>query len=553
MADSGNIDGATLIARSLKQQGVEHMFGIVGFPVIPIAFAAQKEGIRYVGFRNEQAASYAAGAVGYLTGRPAACLCVSGPGMIHGVAGAANSWSNAWPMVLIGGANDSFQNGQGAFQEAPQIESARPYVKYAARPDRVERLPYYVEQAVRTSIYGRPGATYLDLPNDIIVGETPEADIDWRTPCPEPPRTQADAAAIEQALAALKGAERPLVIVGKGAAYARAENEVRDFIEKTKLPFLPSPMGKGVVPDDHRLSVASARSDALRGADAVLLIGARLNWILHFGQPPRFRPDVKVVQIDICPEEIGTNVPAEVGLVGDAKAIVGQLNAALDADPWSYAPETPWRQELATAAEGNRAAVQAMEEDDSVPLGYYRVLAEIRDQTPRDAILVCEGSNTMDISRTVLPNYGARERLDAGTFGTMGVGLGMAIAAAVVHPDRKVVCVEGDSAFGFSGMEVETACRYGMNITFVIVNNNGIGMGSDSYKDGRIPPTGYTIQARYEKMIEGFGGKGYFATTPEEVSAALKEAIAQDFPTIVNIAINPRADRKPQKFNWLTR
>ncbi len=547
------IDGATLIARSLKQQGVEHMFGIVGFPVVPVAFAAQREGINYVGFRNEQSASYAAGAVGYLTGRPAACLCVSGPGMIHGIAGAANAWSNAWPMLLLGGANDSFQNGQGAFQEAPQVEAARPFVKYAARPDRIERVPFYVEQAVRTSIYGRPGACYLDLPNDLIVGRAEEGDVGWKPRCADPPRSQADPDAVLRALELLRGAQRPLVIVGKGAAYARAEDEVRAFLEATRLPFLPSPMGKGVVPDDHRLSVASARSDALKNADVVLLLGARLNWILHFGLPPRFREDVKVIQVDVSAEEIGTNVPAEVGLVGDAKAVVGQLNAALEREPWSHPAETAWRQMLAEAGAANRAAVEAMESDRSVPMGYYRVLAEIRDQAPRDAMLVCEGSNTMDISRTVLPNHEARERLDAGTFGTMGVGLGFAIAAAAVHPDRKVVCVEGDSAFGFSGMEVETACRYGMNITFVIVNNNGIGGGLADYDRKRVPPMVYTPQARYEKMIEGFGGKGYFATTPDEFSSALKDALAQRMPTIVNVAIDPQAKRKPQKFEWLTR
>jgi 2-hydroxyacyl-CoA lyase 1 len=308
-----------------------------------------------------------------------------------------------------------------------------------------------------------------------------------------------------------------------------------------------------VVPDDHRLSVASARSEALKNADVVLLLGARLNWILHFGLPPRFREDVKIIQLDICAEELGTNVPAEVGLVGDAKAVVGQLNAALAREPWSHPPETPWRKMLAEAGAANRAAVDAMENDRSVPMGYYRVLAEIRDQAPRDAILVCEGSNTMDISRTVLPNYDARERLDAGTFGTMGVGLGFAIAAAAVHPDRKVVCVEGDSAFGFSGMEVETACRYGMNITFVIVNNNGIGGGLSDYDRSRVPPMVYTPQARYEKMIEGFGGRGYFATTPDEFASALKEALSQRMPTIVNVAIDPQAKRKPQKFEWLTR
>ncbi len=547
------LNGATIIARSLKQQGVDYMFGIVGFPVFGIASAAQREGIKYFGFRNEQAASYAAGAVGYLTGRPGACLAVSGPGMIHAIAGLANAWSNCWPMILLGGANDAYQNGQGAFQEAPQVEAARPFTKYSARPDAAARLPYYIEQAVRTSIYGRPGAVYLDLPNDIISAQLPEEEIAFRERCPDPPRTCAESGAVERALEVLASAERPLVIVGKGAAYSRAETEVREFIEKTRLPYLASPMGKGVLPDDHRLSVAPARSFALQNADVVFLLGARFNWIMHFGLPPRFAEKVRVIQLDISPEEIGTNVPAEVALVGDAKAITAQLNRAVEAKGWSYPTETDWRLELAGKIKENVASVEQMLNDDKVPMGYYRVLREIRDQIPRDAILVNEGASTMDIGRTVLPNFEARSRLDAGSFGTMGVGLGLAIAAAVVHPDRKVVAVEGDSAFGFSGMEIEVACRYGLPITVVVVNNNGIGGGPSELDPKRIPPSAYTPNARYEKVIEAFGGKGYFATTPEELEHALKEALNDPNPNVVNVMIDPRAQRKPQQFNWLTR
>ncbi len=553
MAEQKTIDGARLIARSLKSQGIDTMFGVVGFPVVPIASAAQKEGISYYGFRNEQAASYAAGAVGYLTGRPGACLAVSGPGMIHAIAGLSNAWSNRWPMLLLGGANDSYQNGGGAFQEAPQIEAARPFVKYAARPDSLERVPYYVEQAVRTSIYGAPGAAYLDLPNDIITGELNEAEVALPPCCPEPPRSLADPNAIDRALAALRSAERPLVIVGKGAAYARAENEVRRFIETTQLPFLPTPMGKGVVPDSHPLSAASARSDALGQADLVLLIGARLNWILHFGLPPRFSETVRVVQIDIEPEEIGTNVPCEVGLVGDAGAVVDQLNQALEKNPWRFDEKSPWRQALRAKADENEQAVAAMCEDDGVPMGYYRVLREIRDQLPPDHMLVCEGANTMDISRSVLMHDEPRRRLDAGSFGTMGVGTGFAIAAAAAEPTRKTICVQGDSAFGFSGMEVEVACRYQLPITFVVVNNNGIGGGFDDLDPAAPNPAQYTIAAHYERIIEGFGGKGYFATTPDEFGTALKEAVRDPLPNLVNVMIDPHAKRKPQKFEWLTR
>jgi 2-hydroxyacyl-CoA lyase 1 len=313
-------------------------------------------------------------------------------------------------------------------------------------------------------------------------------------------------------------------------------------------------MGKGVVPDDHRLSVAPARSYALQNADVVLLIGARLNWIMHFGLPPRFAPGVRVIQLDVSAEEIGTNVPAQVALVGDAKAILGQLNQALERSRYSYAAETPWRVALASAIEQNRVSVEPMLHDDSVPMGYYRVLREIRDQIPRDAIIASEGANTMDIGRTVLPNYEPRQRLDAGSFGTMGVGLGFAIAAAAVHPGRRIVAVEGDSAFGFSGMEVEVACRYQLPITFIIINNNGIGGGVDEIDPARgIPPSVYTPRARYERIIEAFGGRGFFVEKPAELETALKEALADPRPTIVNVMIGTRSDRKPQKYGWLTR
>lgn len=547
-----SIDGRTLIARSLKVQGVEHVFGVVGFPVMELAETLQREGMHFHAFRNEQAASYAAGVAGYLTGRPGVCLTVSGPGMVHAVAGLSNAWANCWPMLLISGAPDSWQREQGAFQEAPQLEAARPFVKLATRPDALARVPASIEKCVRTAMYGRPGAVYLDLPNDIITGEVSEQEVMLPPCCPPPPRSFADPAAVEAALEALAGAARPLVILGKGAAYARAEEEVRAFVELSGLPFLASPMGKGLVADDHPQSVAPARSHALEEADVILLVGARLNWIMHFGRPPRFAPGVRILQIDISPEEIGTNVPNTVALVGDAGAIVGQLNTALARRGWRYAGDTEWWTSLRAATARNEAQVAAMMADDAVPMGYYRALREIRDLLPRDAILCSEGANTMDIGRSVLPNLEPRLRLDAGTFGTMGVGLAFAIAAAILQPARKVVCLEGDSAFGFSGMEVETACRYGLPITFIVINNNGIGGGVDSLPSP-VPPHVYTPGARYDQVIEAFGGKGYHVHTPDALRGALKSALESAVPTLINVMIDPRAGRKPQKFDWLTR
>jgi 2-hydroxyacyl-CoA lyase 1 len=402
-------------------------------------------------------------------------------------------------------------------------------------------------------MYGRPGPVYLDLPGDIIGGKVDEAAAPQRPRVPDAPRPYADPAAVEAAVAALKTAERPLVIVGKGAAYADAADEVREFIESTQLPFLASPMGKGVMPDDHPLSVAPARSYVLQNADLVFLMGARLNWIMHFGLPPRFNPDVRVVQMDIAAEEIGTNVPAEVALVGDAKAVTGQLNAVLRQQPWQFGAENTWRTGIAKKIEENRASTQAMLDDDSAPMGYYRALRDIRDVLPRDAIICSEGASTMDIGRTVLPNFLPKHRLDAGSFGTMGVGLAFAIAAQAVHPGKRVIAVEGDSAFGFSGMEVEVACRYGMPITFIILNNNGIGGGPSTLDPARVMPTAYVPNARYEKVIEAFGGDGYFVEKPGELRPALDAALASNRPNVVNVMISAQSRRKPQQFDWLTR
>ena len=547
------VSGATLMARSLKQQGVDYMFGIVGFPVQGVASEAQKAGIEYIGMRNEQAASYAAHAAGYLTGRPQACLTVSGPGVIHAFAGLANAKENCWPMILIGGASPIYQNGMGAFQEERQVELAAPYCKYAHQIDQVDRIPYYVEQAVRRSIYGRPGPVYLDFADNIIRAECEEEDAPSIPRVPDPPRTQADPSAIEGALDVLESAERPLVVVGKGMAWSRAEDEVRSFIERTQLPFLNSPMGKGVMPDDDSLSVGAARSTALREADVVFLMGARLNWIMHFGLPPRFNENVRIIQLDINPEEIGTNVSTEVALVGDGKAVAKQLNTALENRQWFYPAETEWRSTLQGKAQANVEAVQGMVDDDASPMNYYRAFKDINDWLPDNAIIIGEGANTMDIGRTQMLNANARHRLDAGTYGTMGIGLGFAIAAAVTSPDQPIVSVQGDSAFGFSGMEIETIVRYKLPIKLIVLNNGGIGGGIGPLKEGQeVPPGILTYGAHYEGIMEALGGKGYYVEDPQELRGVLDDAMAYDGPVLINVPLNPRAGRKPQQFGWLT-
>jgi 2-hydroxyacyl-CoA lyase 1 len=547
------IKGADLLAKSLKEQGVEYMFGVVGFPVAPLAVAAQKAGLPYIGMRNEQTASYAAGAVGYLTGRPGSCIVVTGPGVIHGLAGLANAQQNCWPMVLIGGASETYRNGMGAFQEERQVLIATPLSKWAHAIEHVNRIPFYVEMAVRQSIYGRPGPTYLDIADDLITGSCDEDKVIQAEKCPDPPRIQTMPQYIEQALDVLQSAQRPLVIIGKGMAYSHAEDEVRAFIERTQLPFLASPMGKGVMPDDHPLSVGAARSLALQQADVVFLMGARFNWIMHFGLPPRYSKDVRVIQLDISPEAMHQNKPAEVALVGDGKAIVGQLNQALASRQWFYPKETPWRAAIAKKSAENAAMIAPQKEDDSAPGNYYRLLRDVAAWIPKNAIVCSEGASTMDIGRTQLPNFAPRQRLDAGSYGTMGVGLGIVIAACVVHPDRPIVHVSGDSAIGFSGMEIETLCRYGMPAKIVVFNNGGIGPGMPEIPDNpmfNMKPNALIWGARYDLMMQAFGGWGAYVEDPKDLRGALDEAMNFKGPALVNVKLSQGSERKAQQFRW---
>uniref|UniRef100_A0A6Q2YW37 2-hydroxyacyl-CoA lyase n=1 Tax=Esox lucius TaxID=8010 RepID=A0A6Q2YW37_ESOLU len=541
-----DVTGAQLIAEALKAQNVEYMFGIVGVPIIEVAMAAQASGIKYVGMRNEQAACYAASAVGYLTGRDTLT---------------ANK-AKMQPVIVVGGSSDQNQETTGAFQEFPQVEACRLYSKFSARPSSLDMIPSVVEKAVRTSMYGRPGAVYVDISGDMVNAKVNRSRVREVPCCPPPPVSLADNMSITEALAVLKGAKRPLLIIGKGAAHGRAEGPLRELVEGCGLPFLPTPMGKGLLPDNHPNCVAAARSrSALLQADVVVLLGARLNWILHFGLPPRFDPHVKVIQVDLCAEEMGNNVRPAAALLGDISAVVKQLLDHVRKDGWKYPADTEWWTTLKQKMDANTKMTMALALQVTSPMTYYQVFHHIGQLLPRDCILVSEGANTMDIGRTMLPNCLPRHRLDAGTFGTMGVGLGFAIAAAAVqrgqNTGQRVVCVEGDSAFGFSGMEVETMCRYKLPVVIIVVNNNGIYSGVDAEtwemmgKMGELttvaPPVTLLPDARYDEVMNAFGGRGFLVRTKEELLSALQISLSDwERPSLLNVLIDPSSDRKQQ-------
>jgi 2-hydroxyacyl-CoA lyase 1 len=463
------VDGNRLAARAFAKTGIEHMFGVVGIPVTSLASSCVTEGIRFIAFHNEQSAGYAAGAAGYLTGKPGLLLTVSGPGCVHGLAGLSNAMINTWPFILVSGSSVQADVGRGDFQELDQLEIVKPFSKYSGKAHKISEIPGVVSKAVASAVSGQPGGTYIDIPSDVLHETVTEEEakqlLDGIEPYvpvwalrAAPKELLAGDKEISEAVSLLRNAKKPLIVFGKGAAYSRAEKSLKQLVESTGIPFLATPMGKGLLPDSHPLSAAAARSLALAESDVALVVGARLNWLLHFGEPPKWSESVKFILADISEEEIKLRKPA-VGLVGDANLILQQLLKEYKDEPFRLGEKHPWVTQIRAKAQANIQRMAVSLNKDVVPFNFLTPMRIVRDAilavgSPAP-ILVSEGANTMDVGRSVLEQTEPRTRLDAGTWGTMGVGLGYAIAAAVVNPERLVVAVEGDSGFGFSGLEVE--------------------------------------------------------------------------------------------------
>jgi 2-hydroxyacyl-CoA lyase 1 len=560
------LTGAKCIAKALHDLDVKVIFGLVGVPVATIAEAALDLGIRFIGFRNEQAASYAATAYGYLTGKPGVCLVVGGPGVLHAMAGVGNSEANAFPMLLLAGSSETHLLTKGAFQEMDAISLLSPHVKIAIRAS-IDSIPQSIANAYRTAWYGKAGTGFVDLPADMI---NDEGEMSITRAIPPPPISASPPEKIQAIAKVLRSAQAPLVIVGKGAAYARAEVSIRALIDQTKIPFLPTPMGKGVLPDSHPSNVASARSAALKSADVVLILGARLNWILHFGEEPKWNAAVKIIQVDISAEELSKkNDNPDFAVLGDLNIVTNQLRKALSG--WSYDTSSAYVNALRTSTQKNEATSQKAAKVNKIPMTYGRVfdvikqnLHELSPPENGGIVYVSEGANTMDISRSIFPVEHPRLRLDAGTYATMGLGLGYAIAAHCAYnlpcPEatsgpseahKKIVCFEGDSAFGFSMAEVETMARHGMDVLIFVVNNGGIYQGDGKDADdwlqlqqktvkgdrGGLKSSSLGWEVGYEKMAEMCGGIGYLVRTPEELGIATKKGFEAKVPVVVNVII----------------
>jgi oxalyl-CoA decarboxylase len=540
-------DGFHLVIDALKLNGIDTIYGVPGIPITDFGRMAQAAGIRVISFRHEQNAGNAAAIAGFLTKKPGICLTVSAPGFLNGLTALANATTNCFPMILISGSSERevVDLQQGDYEEMDQLAIAKPLCKAAFRVLHAADIGIGVARAIRAAVSGRPGGVYLDLPAKLF-SQTMDAEAGAKTLVkvidPAPAQLPAPAA-IKRALDVLKGAKRPLIILGKGAAYAQADDVIRALVENSGIPFLPMSMAKGLLPDTHPQCAGAARSTVLKDADVVMLIGARLNWLLSHGKGKTWgEPGSKTfIQIDIEPKEMDSNVEIVAPLVGDIGSCVSALLEGIDGK-WP-APPADWINAVKSKREDNIAKMAPRLMKNSAPMDYHGALGALRTVIKErpDAILVNEGANTLDLARGIIDMYQPRKRLDVGTWGVMGIGMGFAIGAAI-ETGKPVLAVEGDSAFGFSGMEVETICRYNLPVCVVVFNNNGIYRGTDVNSAGADPATTVFVKdSRYDKMMEAFGGVGVNATTPDELKRAVNAAMDSGRPTLINAVIDPAA------------
>jgi oxalyl-CoA decarboxylase len=546
-------DGFQLVIDALKLNGIDTIFGLPGIPITDLTRRLQAAGIRVISFRHEQNAGYAASIAGFMTQKPGICLTVSAPGFMNGMAALANATTNCFPMILISGSSEReiVDLQQGDYEEMDQLAIARPHAKAAFRVLHAEDIGVGVARAIRAALSGRPGGVYLDLPAKLFP-QTIDAEAGRQSliKVVDPAPRQIPAPdAVQRALDLLKGAKRPLIILGKGAAYAQADADIRALVERTGIPYLPMSMAKGLLPDTHEQSASAARSFVLPEADVVLLIGARLNWLLSQGKgktwggaSPKAWGGQKFVQIDISPQEADSNVRIDAPIVGDIGSCVSAMLKAIGSN-WPK-PPFEWLDAIAERKTKNVAKMGESLAKNPMPMNFHSALNVVRDivKANPDAILVNEGANALDFTRSIVDMYKPRKRLDVGTWGVMGIGMGFSVAAAVVSGEQ-VIAIEGDSAFGFSGMECETICRYNLPVCVVIMNNNGVYRGDEVNPTGGHDPSPlvFVKGARYEKLMEAFGGVGVMASTPAELRDAMEEAIRSRKPTLINAVIDEKA------------
>ena len=534
------INGGQIAARALRAAGVDTIFGVVAGPMIEVFAGGQAEGLTVVGARHEMNAGFMASAWGWQKRKPGILVAGSGPAVTNCLTPLYVATESAMPLVVFGGSAFSNTLGLGGFQELDQVSAAKPVSKWTGRVDSTERVGEWIHLALGKALEGRPGGVYLDFPGEVTARRIEEEAAVLRT-APEVTTPHPDPDATLRVADLLESAERPLLLIGKGAAWADAGPALQKLVD-LGIPYVCSPMGRGTIPDDHPNFANAARSQALKGADVVVMFGGRFNWI--FGMGRRFAPNAKIIQVDVEPEEFHSGAPLELGITADARAAAEAVLEALGDRPLRSAG-AGWLTGLQEQAKRNEEGARSVLTDDSIPINPYRVVAEVRDALPRDAIVTAEGETIMAICRAMLPSYTNRGRLNAGTTGCMGVGAPYVVGSSLACPDRLSVGILGDYAFGAAAMVVETATRVGAKPIFVVVNNEGI--AGHMIQDGMLPPDSPRIAsllpARYDKIAEMVDGHAEHVEAPDEIRPALDRAFASGKLAVVHVRVDPKASR----------
>ena len=555
------VTGMYILAQALKRVNLDTVYGLVGIPVTEAAYAMQKVGVKFVGFRFEQQAGMAAATHGYLTKTPGVLLTVSSLGFLNGLTATANATVNCYPMIQISGASDPtmVDMNMGTYEQLDQLNTARPLVKAAFRCSHAKDIPSAVARAYRAAVSGRPGGVYIDMTTPALaeIMDAAEAEKLFYEPVdvytPVAPNQQAVARAVEL----LSTAKRPAILLGKGAAYARAEDRIKKLVETCNIPYLPMSMAKGIMPDNGPLSALSCRSDIMEKSDVVMDVGARLNWMLSFGRG-KWNPAIKFIQLDVEPQEIDVNVPVAAPVVGDINLSLDAILAGMEGKKMQTDPAWVPSLQAETKAKNIKFADRLKAASTKQPMDHWSALSAVKPilESNPDIILINEGANTLDDTRDAVDMALPRHRVDCATWAIMGMGMGSAVGAAVAT-GKSVVAIEGDSAFGFSGMDFATICRFMLPVTVVIFNNGGIynNMGVNPSTDPAIEkdpaPTTLDLAARYDKMGEVFGAKNYYVTTPAELTAALTEAIVSKAPAIIDVQLAGDAGKESGHIGYL--
>lgn len=535
------VTGGQLVAKMLKKEGVSHVFTLSGLHIAPIYAGCVEEGIQVVDTRHEQAAAHAADAWARLTRGLGVCIVTAGPGVTDALTGVANAFSAASPMLLIGGAAPQFNAGRGSLQEMEQVDLFTRITKYADRIPSPDRVPVFMAKAARIALTGRPGPVFLEIPWDVLSNGVDEAEAPIQSMYRTRARTAGDPAYVQQALDLLQRAEKVAVIAGSSVFMDDAAGELSEFAEKAGVPVFLNGSGRGCLPWDHPHFFQQTRKEALSEADVVLVLGTPFDFRLSYGTAPTFGDEIKIIQVDADPQEIGRNRSVDVGIVGDTRLVLRQL-----IDGLTKKNGDAFLRELRGREERKRDKQLVYEVSDQKPIHHYR-LAKALDAVAHatgNAMFVGDGGNYVAIAAKVLRLHGPGRWLDPGPLGCLGVGAPFAIAAKILHPDRTVFVVQGDGSFGLNGMDFETALRFKLPMVCVVGNDAAWGQirvpqvqmhGEDKSPATLLKPT------RYDRIVEAMGGYGEYVTEPSEIIPALERAVASNTVACVNVMIDPDA------------